>query len=300
MIQEVIEQIVARNPRQRAPMATTLASLEDDERRDLEAWIAHAMRTGEDSESLAEAYDTVVRDTLREQLHFRREGRYRHSSFTDVAGSVYFSSVYMRRYMLGLALTGFLWENHLALRRFVLGALAELPRVGRYLEVGPGHGLNLAAAARLDCAAHFEAIDLSPTSVALSRELLASGTLGPLPEVEIRVDDFLEASIVGLYGVVVMGEILEHVERPLEFLRRAQALLEPAGHLILTTCIDAPAIDHIWHFASVDEVERLIEQAGLVLEKRCVLPHPGLSLSEAKARKMPINVGFVAGQRAIA
>ncbi len=297
MIDELVAAIAVKNPRQRRPVEVALSTLQEQERRDLAAWVRHAVSRGGSATSLAAAYDLVVRDTLREQVYFRRHGHYRHASFADVASDVYFSPTYMQQYMEGLALTGFFWENHVVLRRFLLHALARLPRVRRYLEVGPGHGLHLAAAARLDCADSFEAIDLSPTSVALCRDLLASGALGALPVVQVREADFLGAEVDGPFGIVVMGEVLEHVERPELFLGRARALLEDGGHLLCTTCIDAPAIDHIRHFRSVEEVEDLIFDAGLDVLERCVLPHPGLSLAEAAAQRLAVNVGFVARAR---
>lgn len=297
MISALVDAIGGRNPRQRRPIESALATLRSDERCDLEAWVGHACSRGQTVDTLADAYDLVVRDTLREQVYFQRHGRYRHASFADVAADVYFSPSYMQRYMEGLALTGFFWENHVALRRFLLGALARLPRARRYLEVGPGHGLHLAAAARLGCADEFEAIDLSPTSVALCQALLGSGALGPLPTVAVRQADFLGATVEGPFGVVVMGEVLEHVERPELFLARARDLLEDGGHLLCTTCLDAPAIDHIRHFRSVEEVESLLVDAGLDPVERCVLPHPGLSLAEARQRRLAVNVGFVARAR---
>lgn len=297
MIAALVDAIGEKNPRQRRPVESALATLRMDERRDLEAWVDHACARGETIETLAAAYDLVVRDTLREQVYFQRHGRYRHATFADVAADVYFSPKYMQRYMEGLALTGFFWENHVALRRFLLTALARLPRARRYLEVGPGHGLHLAAAARLGCADEFEAVDLSPTSVALCTELLRSGTLGPLPDVTVREADFLGATVEGTFGVVVMGEVLEHVEQPDLFLRRARALLDDGGHLLCTTCLDAPAIDHIRHFRTVGEVESLLVDAGLDPVERCVLPHPGLSLAEAHRRRLAVNVGFVARAR---
>ena len=44
---------------------------------------------------LAESYLTILGDTLDEQLYFREHDHYRHSSFADVAESVYHDRDYM-------------------------------------------------------------------------------------------------------------------------------------------------------------------------------------------------------------
>jgi hypothetical protein len=117
------DNIVEINPLQRAFIAESMADIRDDELQDLDAYICFAESSGVNSAYLAASYDLIVKDTLREQIYFQRHGRYRYSTFDEVAGSVYFNHEYMRKYMHGLALTAYLWPNHRSLHRYFVDSI---------------------------------------------------------------------------------------------------------------------------------------------------------------------------------
>jgi hypothetical protein len=60
-----------------------------------------------------------------------------------------------------------------------------------------------------------------------------------------------------------MGEVLEHVEQPLAFLKKAQSLLSSDGVYYVTVPMNMAAIDHIYLFRELDDIFKLIKQAGL-------------------------------------
>ncbi len=301
---ELFARVVEANAMQAQFLERAVSEICPSELDDLERYVAHCVGSGVPVAELAASYDLIVRDMVREQIYFRKHGRYRHATFADVASSVYMNPAYMGRYMHGLALTSFLWPNHASMRRFFLAELAAAgARSGHqsYLEVGPGHGFYFMAALRSGVFTECHGIDVSPTSVALTRTLLESDAFvgsTPPPHYTVEERDFNDAALVGPYDMVVMGEVLEHVERPLHFLERARELCRPGGRVFVTTCINSPALDHIYLFRSEDEVRGLVADARMTVEAAIVLPYPGTTPETSARERLPVNVAMTLSHRA--
>jgi 2-polyprenyl-3-methyl-5-hydroxy-6-metoxy-1,4-benzoquinol methylase len=248
-------------------------------------------------EYLARSYLTIVEDTIEEQRYFQRHRRFRHSTFAAVASDVYDNHDYMSRYMYGLAISTFVWPNHVEMARFFRRTLPRSPR-NRYLEVGPGHGYLLLTALELGRFEECLAIDISATSVEQTRSIVEHFALGGRVRVEQR--DFLEATDLApeSFDAVVMGEVLEHVEQPDMFLARIRELASDDAFIFITTCVNAPAVDHIFLWRSTDELEQLIASSGLSIVEPLRLPYEGKTLAECNDLALPINVAYVLAKRA--
>lgn len=296
LVDELTGEILRINPLQRNFIVESLQDVREDELGDFDAYIGYAESLGIGMEYLAECYDLIVKDTLREQMFFQRHGRYRFSTFDEVANSVYFNEEYMRKYMHGLAITAYLWPNHRALHRFFLATIPH-DMEGRYLEVGPGHGVFMMCAMRQSAYSSFEGIDISPTSVEMTRALLGSGAFGDFADYEIVEQDFFGRDMgERAYSAVVMGEVLEHVEDPGKFLRQACSVSTDDAFIFITTPVNAPAIDHIYLFDSLESIESLVREAGLAVRDSLLVPYPGLSVEESMEQKLPVNVAMVLGK----
>ncbi len=68
------------NPMHRAFLDSALANLTPEEGKELGEYIGFCISRGLAVEYLARSYLMVVTDTLREQIYFRRHGRYRYST----------------------------------------------------------------------------------------------------------------------------------------------------------------------------------------------------------------------------
>ena len=90
-----------------------------------------------------------------------------------------------------------------------------------------------------------------------------------------------------------MGEVLEQVEVPQRFLQKITELSHQGTHIYVSTCINAPEIDHISLFSTVEQLRDMIAFAGLEIGDELVLPHSGVSLDEARRTRLPINVAFI-------
>ncbi len=293
----LLTQIQTDNPRQAKMLAASTSSLTPQEQRDLETYLTIESMSGTTTTQLSSAYNLIVLDTLREQMFFRRNGRYRYQRFDDVASEVYFSEEYMRSYMQGLALTGFLWPNHVAIRRFFHEGLrmhAAPKGAGlSYLEVGPGHGLFMTAALRTGAFERCMGVDISPTSLALTRQMLEhAGVM--TPHVQLACCDFLAGEGLGSEGfdIVVMGEILEHVENPQAFLERAFASTKRGARVFVSTCVNSPARDHIYLYAHHREVRAMLEASGFRVADEIVVPYHGTTVERSYQELLPINVAY--------
>lgn len=293
LLDELVQQIIRINPLQSKFLAASISGASDEELDDLIAYIAYSQGEGLSLEYLAASYDLIVKDTLREQVYFQRHKRYRYSTFDEVADSVYFDDEYMGKYMHGLALTSYLWPNHRELHRFFCQTLpADKP--GKYLEIGPGHGMYMVTAMRRTGFDVFHGLDLSPTSVEMTKRLIGSGAFGRFDNFDVFEQDFLEGELAPeSYAAIVMGEVLEHVEEPKIFLERIRSLATDDAYIFITTPINAPAIDHIYLFESYESIESLVNAAGLSVGNRLLVPYPGLDVEESMQQCLPINVALV-------
>lgn len=209
-----------------------------------------------------------------------------------MAESVYHDRDYMDRYMYGLAITNFLWPNHVEMARLLHRTLPR-NRSGRYLEVGPGHGFLLLAAIEVGAFDEFLGVDLSAASVEQTRTIVEH--FHPEAPAKVELRDFLEAEDLepGSFDAVVMGEVLEHVEQPEVFLRRIAELAKDDAYIFITTCINAPAVDHIYLWRTTDELEDMIVASGLTIVEPLRLPYEGKTLEESREQDLPINVAYV-------
>jgi len=293
LIAELVARIVTSNPMQRTMLHSSLSDLRSDEREQLLRYLEYCEDSGFDIDQLAGAYNTITLDTLREQVYFQRNGKYRYSRFDEVAGNVYHNPSYMQKYMYGLAITAYFWANHREIYRYFERVIPR-HRSGRYLEVGPGHGLFFLRAMALSQYDSYEGVDISDTSLEMTRTLLSRQEHRGNNLWTLQHGDFLSASeLVGPYDAVVMGEVLEHVERPDLFLTRIRNLVRPGGFVFVTTAVNAPAVDHIYLFRTVAEVERMATTCGLNVVDKLVTGYPGCSIHETERRRLPINLALV-------
>jgi len=290
----VVDLVGAENPLQRKRIRSMLAT------RDATYWEfaegmsmsleATFMREAGEARAAAAAYDELCFEMLREQVRFRKTGVYRLENAADANDTVYSDSVRMRRYLTGLLLTYLFWPNHYELLRLFRRGLDGLgPRLA--LEVGAGHGLFTAELLRRHPGVDLTLVDISESSMSMTRAFLSA--LGASTgSIRFRLTDFMASDLdLALFDLIVMGEVIEHVDDAPAMLRRARDLLSEGGSLFLTTCANCPAADHIYYFASASHIRSLIAECGFTAGHEVVLPAEAVPEARWEAEKVTVNYG---------
>ncbi|QDL94556.1 class I SAM-dependent methyltransferase (plasmid) [Paroceanicella profunda] len=254
--------------------------------------------TGRSLESYAQDYRYFVEEIVfPEELFFRREGRYRLSSFAEAERDVYANRAMMARYMDGLLVSDCIWLNHVnAMTHFADTHLAGLPAGGAHLEIGPGHGLLLRLAIESGRFGSIDAWDISETSIAHTREVL--GLLGHADRVRLTRCNFYDAEMraahAGRFTSIAFSEVLEHLEEPGLAIEVIRGLLAPGGLVWINVPANAPAPDHLYLVRAQEEVEALVAAAGLELVETRAFPAAGESLERALRLELPVTYILVA------
>ncbi len=245
-------------------------------------------------EFLADSYSFINTMVMEETYFFERNKKYRFSSFEEVNQRVYQNDTYMKKYMLGLCISDYIWIQHLEILRWFeqdIKNQSELKR-NSYLEIGPGLGQYLIKALRYGRFKDYLAVDLSPTSVDQCKKYLAYCGIDDAGY-HILQKDFFEFTTETKFDYIVMGEVLEHVERPLQMLKKIRSLLNDDGRAFIATVINAPAIDHIYLFRSKEEVLSMAQEAGFLVEDYICITAGGVSMDKAVKYKHAVNIAMI-------
>lgn len=292
-INGLVSIVVEKKPMHSSFINSSIRRLSPDEVRSFDEYLHYCLSEGKGLDYLAESYLTLVNDTIREQIYFQRHKRYRYARFEDVASGVYFNNEYMEKYMQGLAVASFVWPNQLEMVRFFKTTLPNEKR-GSYIEVGPGHGYYLITAINQSSFETFLGVDISPASAAATNSIVNHFKNDSEGQFEIVNEDFLASSFDQMkFDAVVMGEVLEHVEEPELFLRKITEIAEDDAYIFVTTVVNAPAIDHIYHFRTLQEITNMFIECGLAVKKQKLLPYAGKSLQESIEDDLSINAAYV-------
>jgi 2-polyprenyl-3-methyl-5-hydroxy-6-metoxy-1,4-benzoquinol methylase len=288
----LISSVAKRNKLQNKFLKHSISLLSDLDSAMLDSYLKYCLGNGLSFEFLAEAYDLFSKDTLKEQVFFIKHKRYRFSTYNEVAYHVYQNNEYMSKYMYGLALTSFLWPNHLQVYKFFRNKLPKNLK-GSYLDIGPGHGMFMMEAMRLSSYINFWGIDVSSTSVEITKNILSSGYFGQFKNYNIIHGDFLEWNTREKFDAIVMGEVLEHIENPCDFLYKVRSLSTHSSYIYMSTAINSPVIDHIYLFESKEHLMNLIESCSFSIQDMLVVPYTGKTIEESETNKLPIKIALV-------
>jgi 2-polyprenyl-3-methyl-5-hydroxy-6-metoxy-1,4-benzoquinol methylase len=290
---ELIKEILNENESHRRFLTNALNFLTDDEKRSLASYIAFLSQEGKSITYIADCYNSLVNDVVKEQLYFLKHKKYRFSKYTEVEAQIYLNDEYMEKYMIGLGISTFLWPQHLKIYRFFINSL---PRddTGNYLEIGPGHGFYFMDAMKNTAYTSFDGIDISPKSIFLTNRIIKSNFFGKFDNYRIFQSDFTKFKSEKKYDAIIAGEVLEHVERPDLLLRKIHSIANKESFIFLTTVINAPAVDHIFLFDSIESIEKLVSETGFTIKKIFFSPaYNKFSIDENLKKKLPIDVALI-------
>lgn len=292
----LVEHIGIQNPMQRKYLKQLLSEyLLPEEKKELEKVIAFLMEDSSVNE-LADAYLLFVEDTFKETKYFIDHDRYRYSSFYEVNEKVYSNDTYMSQYLKGLQLSGYIWKNHLKVHRYFLDRLHAFTG-DLYLEIGPGHGQYFMDAINEGRFRKYTAIDLSQSSINLTETYIRRFRKNADTEYELICDDFITHEFQEKFDCVCISEVLEHVENPEDMLRKIHEITNPGANIYISVPVNAPTIDHIYLYRSVDEVRRMTEKAGFRIDDSLYVTENDIPYEKAVKKKRTINCVLCAARQ---
>lgn len=289
MIEKFLSEVEQRDVLQYKYLQSSLEMLSEAEKDTLEQIFVFFEKNYGDIIKLTEAYLLIVDDFREETKYFLEHGRYRNSSYKEVADLVYFNATYMEQYMIGLVLSDYIWSNHVQITRWLKKQLMDM-RGERYLEIGPGFGHYFTMAINHTSFNSYKAVDVSQKSVEGARKFVDSFCEDKQKYWSIECENFLTYEDDNQYDCIVMGEVLEHVENPEGFLEKIYQLLSKNGTSFISTVINAPTIDHIYLFSSVEEVTEMMEKVGFKVEEYLCTTENDVPLERALKKKRAITI----------
>ncbi len=210
-----------------------------------------------------DCYLQMVADINYETVQFMQTGAYTSKTFEEVNQRVYNNPAVMEYYVHGILMSQFLWAQHYHILLFFNEIITEnRNKVGRYLEVGGGHGLYASEAMEIiGDKAGYDLVDISQSSIELAKKMIGNGRF------TYTLSNIFDYQPGVKYDFITMGEVLEHVESPVELLKKLHTLLSDNGKLFITAPTNAPTIDHIYLFNNADDIREVISSAGFDIEK---------------------------------
>lgn len=253
-------------------------------------------------DGLASDYKFLCQNiVLPEELFFRRHGRYRLTSFAEADARVYSNAPFMSRYMNGLLLSDVVWINHCrCMRHYIESFLPSLEPASSLLEIGPGHGLLLHLADSAPTVGKLSAWDVSDASLSLAADTLKIfGSERPVAFEKRNIYDakIMSKDTAGLYDAVVLSEVLEHLEAPLDALRVLHHITRPGGRVWINVPANSPAPDHLFLVNHPDEAAALVHQAGFDVVDAASYPTSGTTLERAVKEKLTVSCVVVGRKR---
>ena len=241
-------------------------------------------------ETATKAYLKMCADMMISHLYFYKYNKYPLDDQKSAFEKVYDNVSEMKSYVYGIALSQFLWPTHYSMYSFFQNEIKKKElEIDNYLEIGCGHGLFLLEAInRFEDKINYEIVDISKTSIDITKSIIDFNVKKKL-NIQYKLQDVLKYETKKKFDFIEMGEVLEHVDLPGKLLKKIKNLLEDDGKIFLSTCVDCPTIDHVYHFKSVKEIEDLIRSSGLTIKNRMVLPVEDLPMKEIIKRKITIN-----------
>ena len=292
IVMDFFYKIVEKQASQEKKVESFLQSMTEEEKKYLARRIQYFFLQGENIDSLADAYLALCDYLAEERIYFVKTGTYRYHSFEETA-SLYEDSNYMFNAMLGLGVSAYMWQIQKDNMRFFRDACKKDTHTsGRYLEIGPGHGEYFVTAMENTNFDEYIGVDISETSVEMTKGF-AKYAVGNKKKYSVLHKNFFDYDSNEKFQGIVMGEVLEHVENPLDFLKKISELADEDSFIYLSTAINAPYPDHIYLFRNMEEIYELFDQADLRVKDEICTTSEGITLEKAIKKKFDIIVGFI-------
>ncbi|WP_455757121.1 class I SAM-dependent methyltransferase [Sulfurimonas sp.] len=242
---------------------------------------------------IANAYSKMLKQIDFSRREFLKNGNYYLQTQKKAFVKIYNDEVTMKAYMLGGALSMFLWPHHFKNFTFLQKHIASLNKERKFLEIGSGHGLFLLELLKnIKNYDIIDVIDISKTSIRLTQNIIKSVNQNYLKDITFYNQNIYETSNKQKYDFIIFGEVIEHLDNPLKALETLYQLLNNNGSIFITTCVNCPMIDHIYLFNNIQEIKEIIKKANFYIEHEIITP--ASDKNENFIKKMKIDISYAA------
>lgn len=217
------------------------------------------LETGIDPEEVADDYLDMVLEMRAEYVRFLRTGEYSCKSQAHASKLVYSAPHVMEAYMNSLMISQLVWSHHFKMLDYFYCWIAW-DGCSTILDVGSGHGLySYLIKKKSPNYRIVDIVDISSSSLKMTEKVLGND------RVRYYKSDITRFKNPITYDLIIMGEVLEHLDDPLYTLQVVQKMLNKGGLIWLTVPTNAPAIDHIFLFKNPQEIYYLVSLSGLTI-----------------------------------
>lgn len=275
------------------------SELREHELVQLDNIIKYFVDCGNDMQLIADSYNLLIKDSMVNKVYFLKNDRYMYQSFDEVNKKIYSNPDYMNKYMIGLALSHYLWLNHITLTRYFNEKLIDFANRfdetqnpnSKYVEAGPGYGECFLFALQNTRFNRYEGIDISETAAAGCDRYIKS-QLKIQKNLTIKCMDFYDYDDSEKADAFVCSEVLEHIENPDKFIRKVYDTVNSGSFIYITTAINAPSSGHIYLFRNEKEVFDIVEKAGFSVEDYIVTVNSNNKSAPARDKE-PLLIALI-------
>jgi SAM-dependent methyltransferase len=229
-------------------------------------------------------YSKRVSELRHLQREFEASGAYPAKHYSEV------KPINDEAYKLALLLS-FICNNHRFEILTELESFMRQPSLGpaNLLSIGYGTGYELKRAREILHGWRIDAFDNSEESFAYATDLLAFFKCSP---VALRKELFpLETAdgleqYRGVFGKIVLCELLEHLEDPATALRNLRCVLHDKGRIFLTMAVNIAQEDHLFLYSSAQQARQQVLDCGLKIVKEMLAPVVMLPFEEAEREEL--------------
>lgn len=291
---QLVENIKKKNPFQKKVAERLVAEADDQYLEFAEGVVSRILKVVDKDDAydyMAETYLWYTKLIRIEEMFYAKEGRYRFENYDEVYKNVYSRDDYMFDYVVGLGLTQAFWLNHYRIFRFFLDEFVPMIAEGKAgAEIGVGHGLFHSEALRGAPELHTTLLDVSNTSLATTKKMIAATGLDPERATAVNVDIQKDIPVGdNSLDVLLMGELIEHIQDGARVMAELAGKMKSSGLCYFSTAANAPAEDHILLFKTAGEIRDFIDAAGWEIVKEKLFTLNEMSVEKAEAEGHNIN-----------